>query len=125
MVELDGTSGGTQPTIALVDDDAGVCRALARLLRTTGFAVRTYCSAEEFLALGRRGKVDCLVLDVYLGGMTGFDLHTELLAAGAAPPTLFLTAHDECGGDVPCLRKPVEDTTFLEAITALVNSPKH
>jgi FixJ family two-component response regulator len=117
-----GNGSGTRATIAVVDDDVGVCRALARLLRTAGFEVVTYRSAEEFLALGWPAELDCLVLDVYLGGMTGFDLRAALLARGSSPPTVFLTAHDEWHGDVPCLRKPVEDTTLLDTIDLLIQS---
>ena len=60
--------------IAVVEDDEGVRRALARLLRAVGYAVQTYGSAEEFLRTGRADPVDCLLLDVYLGAMNGFEL---------------------------------------------------
>jgi FixJ family two-component response regulator len=107
-------------TVAVVEDDEGVRRALARLLRITGYAVRTYSSAEEFLALGRAAAVDCLVLDVYLGAMNGFELHSELVEAGWAPPTVFVTAHDEPVGDRVCLRKPFEDGALLDTISRLI-----
>jgi FixJ family two-component response regulator len=114
-------SVATSPArIAVVEDDEGVRRALARLLRATGYAVQTYGSAEEYLTTGRTVRVDCLVLDVYLGAKNGFELHAELLEAGAAPPTLFVTAHDEPVGDRVCLRKPFEDGTLLDAIAGLI-----
>jgi FixJ family two-component response regulator len=118
-----GTHSGARPTVAVVDDDAGVCRALERLLTSTGYAVSTYTSAEEFLAAGHAADVDCLVLDVYLGAMTGIELHAALLAAGAAPPTVFVTAHAESVGELPCLRKPFEADTFLDTIAALLDPP--
>jgi len=114
--------------VGIVDDDPGVRRALARLLRVTGHQVRTFGSAEELLALGRLSELDCLVLDVYLGGMSGGDLHTELTAVGPPPPTVFITAHDDaivttrclCGDGVICLPKPFEDDAILSAITQAV-----
>ena len=114
-------SVATSPArIAVVEDDEGVRRALARLLRATGYAVQTYGSAEEFLNTGRAAPVDCLVLDVYLGAMNGFELHAELVEAGCAPPTVFVTAHDEPVGDRICLRKPFEDGTLLDTIAGLI-----
>src|SRR5262245_61027956 len=78
--------------VAVVDDDAGVRGALGRLLRVTGYRVQTFASAEEFLERGRSAELDCLIVDVYLGGMSGSDLHAELTAAGQAPPTVLVTA---------------------------------
>jgi hypothetical protein len=52
--------------------------------------------------------------------MNGFELHAELLEAGTAPPTVFVTAHDEPVGDRVCLRKPFEDGTLLDAIAGLI-----
>lgn len=107
--------------VAVVDDDDAVRRALGRLLRVTGHQVRTYASAEEFLGAAPN-EVDCLVLDVYLGGMTGYDLHSLLMAEGQAPPTVFVTAHDDVmlgtslRADGECLRKPFDDDHLLGAI---------
>jgi len=116
-------SGATEAPcqVAVVDDDDAVRRAIGRLLRATGHQVRTYASAEEFLGAAPSG-VDCLVLDVYLGGMNGYDLHSILTTAGQAPPTVFVTAHDdlEVGmslrPDGECLRKPFDDDLLLGAI---------
>jgi FixJ family two-component response regulator len=105
-----------------VDDVASVRGALGRLLRVTGHQVRTYASAEDFLGAAPH-EVDCLVLDVYLGGMNGYDLHRFLTAEGQAPPTVFVTAHDEVtvasmslATDGECLRKPFDDDHLLGAI---------
>jgi FixJ family two-component response regulator len=110
--------------VAIVDDDPSVRRALARLLGASGYGVRTFESAEEFLESGRALEVDCLIVDVYLGGMSGLDLQAELSSAGHAPPTVFVTARDDAvvatgllrSGGVACLRKPFEDGTLLAAI---------
>ncbi len=107
--------------VALVDDDDAVRRAVGRLLRVTGHQVRTYASAEEFLGAAP-SAVDCLVLDVYLGGMNGYDLHSLLTTAGQAPPTVFVTANDDVKvatslrADGECLRKPFDDDRLLGAI---------
>ena len=110
--------------VAVVDDDAGVRGALGRLLRVTGYKVETYASAEEFLASGRPTELDCLVADVYLSGMSGSDLHNELITGGQAPPTILITAHDDAAitamlrrsEGLMCLRKPFDDDSLLFAI---------
>jgi len=108
--------------VIVVDDDASVRGALGRLLRVTGHIVRTYASAEDFLGAAPH-DVDCLVLDVYLGGMNGYELHSLLTAEGQAPPTVFVTAHDDMTlvsmsfrSDGECLRKPFDDDHLLGAI---------
>jgi FixJ family two-component response regulator len=110
--------------VAVVDDDAGVRGALARLLRVSGYKVQTFASAEEFLESGRPAEFDCLIADVYLSGMTGSDLHAALTSEGVAPPTVLVTAHDHAGitamlrrsEDLICLRKPFDDSSLLFAI---------
>jgi FixJ family two-component response regulator len=110
--------------VVVVDDDAGVRGALGRLLRVSGYQVQTFASAEEFLESGRSGDLDCLIVDVYLGGMSGSDLHAELVAGGQAPPTVLVTAHDDAAitamlrrsEEVICLRKPFDDSSLLFAI---------
>ncbi len=82
-------------SIAIVDDDTSHSRAVARLLRASGMQAITFASAEEFIAARAANPVDCLVLDIQLGGMSGFDLASWLSAAGSAPPIVFLTAHGE------------------------------
>jgi FixJ family two-component response regulator len=115
--------------LAVVDDDDDVRRALTRLLGTAGFHVSTFASAEEYLVSATPADVDCLVIDVYLGGMNGLELYAALAAAGPVPPTVFVTAHDDAVGaarlsrsDVTCLRKPVEVDTLFEAIADALGS---
>jgi FixJ family two-component response regulator len=83
------------PRVAIVDDDASHCRALARLLRASGMETVSFGSAEEYLAQGGGRGIDCLVLDIQLGGMSGFDLQDRIAAATIGPPVVFLTAHGE------------------------------
>jgi FixJ family two-component response regulator len=112
-------------SVAVVDDDAGLRRALDRLLRAAGFAPATYASAEEFLASPGREGTDCLVLDIHLGGMSGFDLQSRLAERGGIPPIVFVTAHDNPeyplrarqSGSV-LLAKPVPAQVLLDAVRA-------
>lgn len=108
--------------IAVVDDDPAFRRALERLLRGAGYDVETFASAEDYLALGGCVRHGCLVLDVYLGGMTGLDLRAELARNGAPVPVVFITAHQDlatvkqAAGDAPCLRKPFDEELLFAAI---------
>lgn len=81
--------------VAVVDDDASVCRSFSRLLRVVGFQPVTYSSAEALLEDTRRPRFDCLVLDVQLEGMSGLELRDRLVAVRNFTPIIFLTAHDE------------------------------
>jgi FixJ family two-component response regulator len=110
--------------IGIVDDDVSLLRALQRLLRAVGFTVETFQSAEEFLASERRAGLRCLVLDVHLGGMSGFDLHQRLASLGEPIPIVFITAHDDSetrerarrAGAVEYLRKPFDEQALVQAI---------
>lgn len=82
-------------SIAVVDDDASLCRSLSRLLRAAGMRPVTYSSAEAFLADKEQPRFDCLVLDVRLGGMSGIDLGLWLSAEGAQAPIVYVTAYDD------------------------------
>lgn len=82
-------------TVAIVDDDASLCHAMDRLLRATGFQSVTYLSAEAFLEDAERVRPDCVLLDIQLGGMSGFELQNLLLASGSTTPIIFITAHDD------------------------------
>lgn len=112
------------PLVSVVDDDASLLRAVGRLLRAAGFTVEAFASAEEFLETEHRVRPRCLVLDVRLGGMSGFELHERLLATGTPPPVIFVTAHDDpatrerarLAGAVQYLRKPFEDAALIDAI---------
>ena len=115
--------------VAVVDDDASFACALERLFRASGFDVRTYPSAEAFLAATPLRPPDCLVLDIHLGGMSGLDLQRRLRELGAPAPIIFVTAHDAPGireeaqqaGCSAYLLKPVSRKSLLEAITKAVN----
>jgi len=112
--------------VAIVDDDASVRQALRRLLASAGLAVVTFASARDYLEAQLPEAPGCLVLDIHLGGMSGFDLHRHLEAAGGAVPTIFITGHDDEAtherarriGAAAYLRKPLEASMLLDAIHA-------
>ena len=88
--------GATASAItAIVDDDPSVRRALQRVVEAGGYTAKTFASAPEFLAALPRYRVACLVLDVYLGTMSGFDLLERLEADGVRCPVILITAHDD------------------------------
>ncbi|BDG04203.1 response regulator transcription factor [Anaeromyxobacter oryzae] len=110
--------------IAIVDDDPSLREAVKGLLRSAGFHAETFASAEDALSSGRLSGADCLVLDIRMPGMSGFELQERLFASGALVPIVFVTAHgDEHTrrralerGAVDCLRKPFSDDALLDAI---------
>ena len=113
--------------VGIVDDDASHCRALARLLRASGMETSTFASAEEYLASTNGTVIDCLVLDIQLGGMSGFELQSRLATAGSAPPVVFLTAHEEpetiahaARTGCPFVRKTEPGSVLLDAIRRAV-----
>src|SRR5262245_30343453 len=81
--------------VSIVDDDASVLRALRRMVESAGFTVETFPSGEGLLRRGAPGWPDCLILDVHLGDMNGFQLQRRLAAGGCTSPIIFVTAHDD------------------------------
>ena len=113
-------------SIAIVDDDPAVLKAVARLLSTRSFTVRTYLSGFQFLASLQSGLPDCLIADLQMPDMTGLELQKNLASRGLQIPTIIITAHDEAGmrdesksaGVIAYLVKPVQDTSLFAAIDA-------
>jgi FixJ family two-component response regulator len=110
--------------ISIVDDDASIREALTSLMRSVRFRVDAFGSAEEFLASGRVNDTACLIVDVYLPGMSGFQLQDYVNVERAGIPIIFITAHaDEGsrqravkGGAIAFLRKPVRREILFPAI---------
>jgi FixJ family two-component response regulator len=103
--------------VVVVDDDEHVRRALARFLCSLGYGVRTFDSAEAWLA--GFCPADVAIIDINLPGMSGFELDERLRREGGAIPTVFITAHDE-PGPAPArrviLRKPLDAQALADAI---------
>lgn len=112
-------------TVFLVDDDASVRRALARLIKSAGHQVQTFASAGEFLDnRSRLADPACLVLDVSMPGLSGIDLQRAIQAERAILPIIFITGHGDIpmgvkamkDGAVDFLPKPVQAPDLLRAI---------
>ena len=114
--------------VSVVDDDESVRESLPDLLREFGFAVRTFSSAQEFLASDCIKQTTCLLLDVRMPGMSGPVLQQELRRLKREIPIVFITAPaDETlrsnlieQGAAACLFKPFSDTALYEALDAAV-----
>jgi len=114
------------PLISIVDDDESVREALWGLVRSVGFAVSTFASAEEFVKSDQLGTADCLILDVCMPGMSGIELQRQLVAGHSEVPVIFITAHEDegmrtqalNGGAEAVLIKPFSEEALLNAIQA-------
>jgi FixJ family two-component response regulator len=123
-------SGGAA-TVFVVDDDAGVRKALARLIRSAGMTARAFPTAEAFLSESHVEPASCLVLDVRLPGLNGLQLQEALNRKGYPLAIIFITGHGDVpmsvramkAGAVDFLQKPFEDSDLLDAISrAIVRS---
>jgi FixJ family two-component response regulator len=121
------------PHISVVDDDISVRKSLGRLIRSVRLDVRVFASAEEFLNSEDPCSANCLILDVRLPGMSGIELHRQLLASKCNVPVIFITAHasddrarSEAASDwtVAYFTKPFSGDELLDAVnTALKWKP--
>jgi FixJ family two-component response regulator len=110
--------------VSVVDDDESVRESLPDLLREFGFEAQSFKSGEDFLASSYLGRTKCLILDIAMPGMSGFDVRRELKKRNQLIPVVFITARwDENAWSNPLkeeavarLLKPFSDTTLLHAI---------
>ena len=123
------SAGATdQPFVFVVDDDATVREGLARLFRSVQLSVEVFASAQEFLANERPNIPSCLVLDVRLPGLSGFDFQAELMKADIRIPIIFITGHGDIpmtvramkAGAVDFLAKPFRDQDLLDAVATAI-----
>jgi FixJ family two-component response regulator len=111
-------------TIFLVDDDAGVLKALSRLLQARGYEVQSFTSPQAFLANHDTAITGCAILDVSMPDLDGLALQTALTAEGSQRPVIFLTGKGDIptsvramrAGAIDFLTKPVNDDDLLAAI---------
>ena len=116
--------------ISIVDDDESVREALCGLLRSVGFAVNAFASAEEFLSSDQLGSADCLVLDVRMPGMSGIELQHQLIASNYEIPVILITAYEDervraqalRGGAGAVLIKPFSEDALLNAIHSALSA---
>ena len=102
----------TEPTVHIVDDNPSFLAAASRLLRASGFTVRTFGSAESFLTQRDEDAPGCVLADVQMPGMNGLELQTALAQSRNPLPILFLTGHGDIASSVRAMREGAED--FLE-----------
>jgi FixJ family two-component response regulator len=118
------TPFATAGTVFVIDDDPSVRRALERQLRTAGFRVETFESAQDYVARAPQAEIACILTDVRMPGMSGLDLQDSLAQAGRALPMVFITGHGDIpttvramkGGAVDFLPKPFAEREILAAV---------
>ncbi|MEZ1314953.1 response regulator [Pseudomonas fluorescens] len=121
---------GNYMIVAIVDDDDSVRGALDNLLRSSGYKIKTYSSALAFLETSDPANTHCLISDIQMPGMTGLELHQQLLAMGYHIPTIFITAYPEALPAsisesptlIAYLPKPCETSKLLSCIETALHS---
>ena len=114
----------SRPLIAVLDDEPQMCKALGRLLKTQGFEVVTFALGEDLLAACASRMPDCLLLDLHMPDINGFEVLERLAAQHMPMPVVVITGHDQPGnaervralGAVEYLLKPVNEQSLLAAI---------
>ena len=116
------------PVVSIIDDDASLRAATDNLLRSLGYTVYTFVSAEEFLRSAHFNDTSCVIADVQMPGMSGVDLQAQLLTRGHSVPFIFMTAFPEeairaramKSGAICFLTKPFDRLTLTRCLdTAL------
>lgn len=112
------------PVVAVLDDEPEMRKALRRLLTSRGFRVEEYACGEDLFAALSSHPLDCLLLDLHMPGINGFDVLEAFRSRHIPVPVVVLTAHDEPGtadrvralGASAYLKKPVDKAALLAAI---------
>ena len=110
--------------VYVIDDDASVRKAFGRLLRSANLDAETFPSAEAFLSSPKEKENACIIIDIRMPGLTGFDLLGRPAPEGIQIPMIAISAHDDEEtreharelGAVSFFRKPVDDQALLDAI---------
>jgi len=97
------------PIVYVVDDDASFLKAVSRLLHASGFDVKTFSSAAEFLACLTAEARGCVIADLKMPGVSGLDLQTALSKSSSPMPVVFLTGHGDIPTSVRAMRDGAED----------------
>ena len=113
-----------QRQVFIVDDDASVRKSLERLLRISGYAVRTLASAEEFFATDHSDAIACVVLDLAMTGQSGLEVQKWIAAQNLRYGIVFLTGHGDLATGVHAIKdgaddfltKPVDEAYLLSAV---------
>ncbi len=133
MPSAPDTSNPDSPTcIAIVDDDESVREALGNLLRSVGYEVRAFCSAEDFLERPGSDGFSCVVTDIQMPGMGGLEMHKRIVASDKRLPVILMTAFPrdhlrqqaEQQGAVAFLSKPFDASRMIECVERALRSPQ-
>ncbi|HEY7112146.1 MAG TPA: response regulator [Thermoanaerobaculia bacterium] len=122
----------TTPLVAIVDDEEPVRRALGRLIRSAQFEAEIFPSGDEFLETVSDHRPDCIVLDLHMPKVDGFQVQSWLARANIRIPIIVITGQDTAesqaramgAGAVAYLRKPVDGETLLDAIASATGRMK-
>ena len=117
------------PLVCIVDDDASIAESTRYLVRSFGFSAEAFLSAQEYLSSSLVEQTSCLILDVRMPGMDGFELQRYLATANKPIPIVFVTAHANdserrqamAGGAVDFLPKPFSEDALIAALQAALN----
>jgi FixJ family two-component response regulator len=117
--------------ISIIDDDASVREATARLVRSLGHTAAVFSSAEEYLMSDQGRNSACLITDLHMPGMSGTDLQNRLIAEGRRTPMIFMTAYFEDkvrdrvmrSGASGFLRKPFDDESLIACLDNALGKP--
>src|SRR5262245_18686941 len=115
------------PLVAIVDDDELFRRSIERLVRSVGFRVKTFGSAEDFLDFEHLDRTACVILDIHLPGMNGLDLQRQLITRPRPMPIVFVSAYENAviranalhAGAIAFLTKPFDDSSLLDALKSI------
>ena len=115
-----------KPLISIVEDDESVREAIKGLMRSLGYRVAAVASPQEFLSSRQLRRTSCLIADMQMPGMTGFELYQRLSTSGKPIPTILITAYPDDGvreralaaGVIGYLSKPFEEDDLLACIRA-------
>lgn len=118
--------------IVIVEDDSGLNQAVLRLLQAAGFNATSFSSAATALVSDAIKQADCVVLDVHLADMSGFELQHRLSESGHSPPVIIITAHDDdlsrqrakSIGASAYFPKPFTGRAFVDAVARAVGKEK-
>jgi FixJ family two-component response regulator len=121
--------GKVRPCVRVVDDDVAVLQSIDRLLRSAGFAVRTFSSSQDFLHRHDRDAPGCAVIDMSMPGLDGVALLETLARAGERCPVIFISGHDDearraaarLAGAAAFLAKPFDGAQLIAAVQAAVD----
>ncbi len=131
-ISHDSNFGFGKELIYIVDDDPSVRRGLSRLLKASGFSVRAYASAKEFLDYVQPTESDCIIVDVHMPVMNGLELHQALLDDDLRVPVILMTGRDDetariaaqRAGAVGFFHKPFDDQALIDTIEFAIKAPR-